>query len=457
MIFDIKKIFEKYNERIAYIFGEEKITYGELFENAKKISSVLLNGDSSPVVIYGDKNPSVIEGILACILAKRAYVPIDTSAPKGRREKIIGLSKSTVILDCCGKSPILKHLGNVTKATEENKFAYIIFTSGSTGEPKGVPISYENLDNFIGWITTLSPLNRLEHGTVLNHAGFGFDLSTASIYYSFFGGHSFLQLTDANDFCEVFDTIYKNKPNLIIAVPSFLRLLMLNNEFDEKNFPFVKQIYFCGETLQKSLVNTIFDRFPNIRIINSYSPTEATCAVSAIEITKEMLEYEDILPIGEMSTTATAVEIMDGEIVLRGKSVFEGYLGKNSENHFIEHNENCYRTGDLGAIQNSVLYFKGRKDSQIKYKGYRVELSEIEMNISSVPNVLSASVIAKRDENGDVRMIKAFVTGKISSEQIRNALREKLPEYMIPRVIKILDKMPINQNGKIDRKELLNL
>ncbi len=457
MIFELDKIPEKHGERTAYIFGEEKRTYGELFKNAEKISAMLKTGDSSPVAVYGGKIPAVMECILACLLAKRTYVPIDISMPKERKDKIIELSGATVLIDCSEKEPVLKSIESAVPGYKENNIAYIIFTSGSTGEPKGVPISYKNLDNFSKWITKLSPMNGIEHGTVLNHAAFSFDLSTAVIYYSLFGGHTLLQLSDMNDFGAAFETISTNKPNLIIATPSFLRLLMLNKEFCNENYPFIKQMYFCGETLQRSIVKAIFERFPDARVINSYGPTETTCAVSAIEVTKEMLETEDILPVGEMSTAATEIEVIDGEIILSGESVFGGYVGFNFENCFFKQGQNCYRTGDLGFIQNGKLYCKGRFDSQIKYKGYRIELSDIEANISSLPGVSSSAVIAKRDENGEVKMIKAFVTGEVSSDEIRTVLKEKLPEYMIPKVIKILDKMPMNANGKIDRKELIKL
>lgn len=114
----------------------------------------------------------------------------------------------------------------------------------------------------------------------------------------------------------------------------------------------------------------------------------------------------------------------------------------------------CYSTGDLGFIENGKLYFSGRKDSQIKYKGYRIELSEIEAVISSVARIESCAVIAKRNNEGEVRLIKAFAAGTASEMSIREELAERLPEYMIPKTIKIMDSLPLNQNGKIDRKEL---
>mgnify|MGYP002515285394 CR=1 FL=1 len=235
-----------------------------------------------------------------------------------RKEKIIENSGASLIIDCSEEKISFK---KIKEENSENENAYVIFTSGSTGEPKGVPVSYKNLDNFIEWITKLSPLNEFEHASVLNHASFSFDLSTAAIYYSLFGGHNLVQIENTADFEKLFSEIKENKVNVIVATPTFLRLCLLNKDFSEENYPFIKCIYFCGEMLQKSLVKEIFKRFPKMKIINAYGPTEAASAVSAIEITEEILEKEELLPVGKISSAATEITVENGEIVLKGKSV----------------------------------------------------------------------------------------------------------------------------------------
>jgi D-alanine--poly(phosphoribitol) ligase subunit 1 len=374
--------------------------------------------------------------------------------PENRKEKIVKNSGASLIIDCSEENISFK---KIKEENCENENAYVIFTSGSTGEPKGVPVSYENLDNFIEWITKLSPLNEFEHASVLNHASFSFDLSTAAIYYSLFGGHNLVQVENTEDFEKLFSEIKENKVNVIVATPTFLRLCLFNKDFSEENYPFIKCIYFCGEMLQKSLVKEIFKRFPEIKIINAYGPTEAASAVSAIEITEEILAKEELLPVGKISSAATEITVENGEIVLKGKSVSKGYLSGETGGFYKEDGKNCFKTGDVGFIENGKLYCKGRFDSQIKYKGYRIELSEIEANISSVPGTENCAVIAKRNPEGEVRLIKAFVSGNVSEEEIRKKLSENLPEYMIPKSIKKLDFIPFNKNGKIDRKELEKL
>ncbi|MBQ7123702.1 MAG: AMP-binding protein [Oscillospiraceae bacterium] len=457
MLEKLNDIFLKYQNKIAYIYKDKKLTFGELFEKAVKISKSLEKGDNSPVIIFGGKTPEVMAAIIACLIKKRAYVPVDIAFPDERKNKIIASSGAGTLIDCSKDNIEIIKTENGAQNKTKSETAYMIFTSGSTGEPKGVPISRDNLDNFINWITSIEAMNSFEHAFVLNQAAFSFDLSTAAIFYALFGGHAIVQLEDKNDFDCVFKTIEDKKTEVFVITPTFMRLCLLNNDFNEDNYPFVKCLYFCGESLQKSLCKKVFERFPDIRIINAYGPTEATSAVCASEITKEILEHEEFLPCGDIDSAAVKIYTEDDEIVLKGKSVFCGYLEKTAGGHFTENGENAYRTGDIGFIKEGKLYCKGRADSQIKYKGYRIELSDIESNLSVIDGVESCAVVAKRNPEGEVRMIKAFVCGKTDSDFIRKSLSEKLPEYMIPKSIKILKNLPVNENGKINRKELLNL
>ena len=454
MIFEIKELGEKYKNNIAYTAGGKSFTYCKLFEKAKEISSEILKEKAASAIIFGSRNFETMAAIIACVLSKTAYIPVDMNLPESRKEKIVKNSGASLIIDCSEEKISFK---KIKEENCENENAYVIFTSGSTGEPKGVPVSYENLDNFIEWITKLSPLNEFKHVVVLNHASFSFDLSTAAIYYSLFGGHNLVQVENTADFEKMFSEIKENKVNVIVATPTFLRLCLLNKDFSEENYPFIKCIYFCGEMLQKSLVKEIFKRFPKMKIINAYGPTEAASAVSAIEITEEILEKEELLPVGKISSAATEITVENGEIVLKGKSVSKGYLSGETGGFYKENGKNCFKTGDMGFIENGKLYCKGRFDSQIKYKGYRIELSEIEANISSVSGTENCAVIVKRNPEGEVRLIKAFVSGNVSEEEIRKKLSENLPEYMIPKSIKKLAFIPFNKNGKIDRKELEKL
>lgn len=463
---NIQKVVKKNPNRIAYKVGDQSITYGELWTCAKERSEFLKCQGSSPVIIYGNKELNVVKSILSCLLAKRPYVPVGICTPLTRLKKIIDITNSTLILtdevvdireiECCKFDELSK---NSSKHYDNNSnIAYIIFTSGSTGEPKGVPISTDNLENFINWINSLKPLSDYKNINVLNQASFSFDLSVADFYYSMSNGHTLCALN--NDIQENYNEFFRLFKEIDVAVitPTLMKMCLLNKNFNEVEFPRFKCVYFCGELLERKTAKKLLELFPNLSIINAYGPTEATSAISAINITKEIVENEEILPVGNIENFATNVEIIDNEIVLKGKSVFSGYLDNIIGGYYSENNTNCYKTGDVGCIKNNKLYCKGRKDSQVKYMGYRIELNDIEYNISNINGVSECAIIAKYNDNNTVRLIKAFVVGKdISSEYIRKELQNKIPDYMIPKTIKIIDKMPVNQNGKTDRRALMEL
>lgn len=419
-----------------------------------------------PVIIYGHKSINMLISMLACLISKRAYIPIDIETPIARIEEIIKITSANLVIkneeihipnvDCYTLEELVNFKNEKTR-DNTNEIAYIIFTSGSTGKPKGVPISRDNLANFINWISNLAPLSQYKHINVLNQASFSFDLSVADIYYSLYNGHTLIGLSkySQEDYNEIFKIIKENNVNVGVMTPTFVKLCLLNKEFNEHNYPNLKCIYFCGEQLEVGVVKKLYLAFPNLKIINAYGPTEATSAVSASLITKEMLN-KDILPAGDMNNLATEIVIEDNEIVLKGKSVFSGYLEGYTGGHFKENNVNCYKTGDIGYIEEEKLYCKGRKDNQVKYKGYRIELNDIENNIKRIKGVKECAVVAKRTETETVKAIKAFVVleANFKVEQVKEELKKLLPTYMIPKIIKNVEKMPINKNGKIDRRLL---
>ena len=437
----IAESVEKYPLRTAYKVGDKSITYRELWEKAKEKAQTLRKEGKAPVIIYDTKEIETFTSIIACLLAGRPYVPISCTTPPERVKEIIKIIQTPEIKDGT---------------------AYIIFTSGSTGKPKGVPISIENLDNFAQWISTLKPLSEYAGCNVLNQASFSFDLSVADMYYSLLNGHSLIEmdLDAAEEYGHIIPLFVREKINVAMLTPTFIRLCLLDESFNAENCPELRCIYSCGEVLDKKTARKLLTRFPSLKLINAYGPTEATSAVSGIVITETMLQDDRPLPVGDMNTNATEIVIDDGEIVLKGKSVSRGYLQGPDDSFFAEKGLQCYRTGDLGYIRDGMLYCTGRRDSQVKYNGYRIELMDIENNIISIPGVQECAVIAKYTENNNVKTIKAFVAAEAAefdSSYIRNELSKKIPGYMVPRTITVLDRLPVNKNGKIDRKALAEL
>jgi len=421
-------------DRTAYRNSREAVTYGELYRRAAEYAEILRREGTGPVVLYGHKESSMVVSVLACLMAERPYVPVDSSTPAARFETIQRLTASCP----------------VPEGT-----AYIIFTSGSTGEPKGVPVSRKSLANFIRWFDKILPLADYRNITVLNQAAFSFDLSAADLFYSLGNGHT-LAAPERNvmeDLPALFSFIRKNNVRAAVMTPTFMKLCLLNRDFRQENFP-LECVFFCGEQLDRKTVVRLFDAFPEIRIINAYGPTEAACAVSSSLITRDVLaENPDLLPAGDIAGAAVEIRLDQDEIILKGASVSSGYLGGIPGGFFTENGICCYRTGDLGEIRNGRLYIRGRKDSQIKYMGYRIETGEIEAVLSRLSGIVNCAVSPKTDAAGTVRYIRAFVITDREEDDIRRELAGILPDYMVPRVIKT-DHLPINENGKLDRRRL---
>ncbi|MBO4628097.1 MAG: AMP-binding protein [Lachnospiraceae bacterium] len=460
-------------DRIAYKCGEHAITYGTLWDEACRCAACIRRQGTSPVVLFQDKRCETVIAMVACLLAGRAYVPVDVKTPAKRVARILAMTGAELVLTdreidlqrgtVCTLAELACLSENEPSQPEweldENRIAYMIFTSGSTGEPKGVPITAANLANFADWIAGLSPLCDYKNCNVLNQASFAFDLSVADIYYALGNGHTLVtnEADMRTEYDRIFEVFAKERINVAVMTPTCMKMCLLNDAFTAENFPEFQCVYFCGERLEKKTVERLFRHFPKLAVINAYGPTEATSAVSAVTITSEMLAAEEVLPVGCMATAATEIAIEDGEIVLRGKSVFGGYLGGVCGGHFTENGTNGYRTGDYGEIRDGKLYCGGRKDGQIKYMGYRIELADIESNLLAVAGVEDCAVTVSGNAEGAVSAIRAFVVcepGGPDEACVRAALAVRVPAYMVPKKISVVAELPVNDNGKIDRKAL---
>lgn len=471
---------QQWPDRIACRVGEQTITYKKLWEDATKLADLLEREGDSPVILWGGHSIAMMTALAACLLARRAYVPVGNGVPEKRCEEIVRLTGASLVLRPDeGDFSCLEAFQNSSRKESNNTTAYIIFTSGSTGTPKGVPVSYENLDNFAAWIGAMEPLRDYDGVAVMNQAPLGFDLSVCDVYYALCGGHTWTAVPNGLSGLQggIAERFVRDCIGVAVLTPSALKMCLLEETFREDCLPELKAVFCCGERLEKKPVRKLFARFPNIRLINAYGPTEATCAVCAVTVTPEMLEADEELPVGRIDTAATEIVAEDGEIVLLGPSVFQGYVGGLPGGHFTRDGRNGYRTGDLGYIKDGLLYCKGRKDSQIKYKGYRIEPEEIECAIRRIDGVSECAVVAKRKESGAVKTIQAYVVAEkpdgiaaetaagtsagtsyaISAESVKKALAEVLPSYMIPKTVVITESLPHNTNGKIDRKALERL
>ena len=444
---------------VAYKNDSAELTYRQLYDFTRLYGELLKKQGKGPVMIIGHKDVDFFVSIFSCIYANRTYIPIDISLPKKRIEKISEISNSKLIItkysgykfdntETLNLNQLLVY-SKFDNLENDNNIAYYIFTSGSTGNPKGVQITYLNLNNFIEWI---GRLNGEKHLNVLNQALFSFDLSVADLFFSVCYGHTLIALEKTNvfDYGYISNVVMSNNINYIVATPTFLKLCLLDFDFSKKNFPSIELVYLCGETLDSSTAKKILKRFPDVKLMNAYGPTEATSAVSMIQITPDIIKNNTVLPVGDEKSFATEIEIVNGEIVLKGKSVFFGYLKDNDCKHYKESVKDCFKTGDLGNIINGYLYCFGRKDRQVKYIGYRIELGEIERAILEIDSVDNCFVKQVNDESGNVKYLFAtVVSGKVNSKQMLvKELRKSLPEYMIPKHFEFKEDITYNENYK---------
>lgn len=473
---DILSILKNKSNAKAYTIGEKSYTYAELYKYVANIYAYLLekNKEKKPVVVYGHKEIYMKATFLACSFAGMAYIPIDISMPEDRINLILGQIKPKLIVgdlksnykninqneiyDIMNKENY-QDINNVFMEPED--IYYIIFTSGSTGIPKGVKVKYSNLDSCINW---LKEVVKVDRKVILNQANFSFDLSVADLYLSLVteSEHFIIDSKEMLDYDKVFKELRKSNATVAVMTPSYADLLLLDKSFSQELMPSLKKIIFCGEKLQNNTVENLYKRFDKIKIINTYGPTECTFAVTSYEVPRNSKRE---ICVGEPKRDVKIYIVDDnmnklaeeeiGEILISGKSVADGYIGNIKNKSFISfEGKNAYLTGDLGYIKDGFLYYIERKDKQVKYKGYRIELSDIENNIQKLDYIEKTVVIAKKNLDGKVKNIIAFVKTEKDVSTIKEDLKKKLPEYMIPRIKKV-DSFPINSNGKCDEKKLL--
>lgn len=392
---------------------------------------------------------------------------------------------------------------------EPSDVAYIIFTSGSTGKPKGVEVTRENLGNFLEWMTGVgSSIDDKEGRVFLNQAPYSFDLSVMDTYTALACGGTIASLdkgtmeTPSN----TMEFLKNQMVNYWVSTPSFVDMILAEKTFNSQNYPDIKVFFCCGERLTKTTANKLIEAFPNAKLINTYGPTESTVAISSVEICSEHIDSQDELPVGEVKSgtkvfihregdtiqdllnenidnekidneevddcfkqkdalTSQAPEI--GEILIEGNTVAKGYFKMPEKTalafELVKMNNGqprrLYHTGDLGYFKNGMLYCVGRTDLQVKVHGYRMELGDIEANILLKEDVEAVCVVPKR-KDGKIRSLVAYVVSPSvrgtfeDTKNIKLHLRGLLPEYMIPKKIKFIDRLPMTSNGKVNRKAL---
>ena len=497
-------------DRAAFVNTRgESITYAQLKSRSDALARWIAANESipqgSPLVVYGHKSPLMLVCFLACAKSGHAYAPVDVVYPAARVASIIGQLGDTVAFDTRGT--LAELLGPEASCpvfdpdaieaacaapAEEGAFApvpvgprdphYVIFTSGSTGTPKGVVVTADCLTNFTNWFCAsafAAPGPRIW----FDRAPFSFDLSVTDLAGALAQGDTMFALESEAEasLALTFEEMGKSGMTDWVSTPSFLDQCLADPSFGPDLLPDLRRMIFVGETLRPETVRRAYERFDDLKIFNGYGPTESTDMVTLCEVTDEMLAADKPLPVG-YARPGTRLAILDpdtleelpvntaGELFIVGDTVAAGYWGRDDLTQAafascpdaIAKGERSYRTGDEAQIDDTgMLHFHGRLDLQIKLHGYRIELGDIESVIGALSQVQSVCVLPVVREGVISHLVACVVPAADVSErgfklskQLKTLARESLPSYMIPTAFKYLDELPLNANGKVDRKAL---
>jgi amino acid adenylation domain-containing protein len=456
---------QKTPDKIALITNEKSFTYKELDEVSNALSHYLLsnyNLDLEDLVgVKLDRSEWLPISLLAVLKAGCAYVPIDPAYPAQRIEYIEQDSKckvtidESVIADFRKSDPISISLPQVPFTSDS--LAYIIYTSGSTGKPKGVMITHKNAASMLQWSQReFSDTHFDVLYAVTSHC---FDLSVYEFFYPLSIGK---QIRLLNNGLAIADYINQDKKVLINTVPSVIHTLI------DKGISFENAvgINLAGEAFPVNIANHFKDS--GIALRNLYGPSEDTTYSSNYRVEGF---YESSIPVGKAIDNTQFYILSDdlalqpvgvmGEICISGDGLSRGYLHqpeltaeKFIANPFDE-NSKLYRTGDLGKwLPDGNILCIGRKDSQVKIRGHRVELGEIEHVLQSQPDIDQCAVVAATVQ-GDPVIVSYLVSNvAVDKQQLRLSLSKELPDYMLPAYYVFLDGLPLTPNGKIDKNAL---
>ncbi|MCT4687859.1 amino acid adenylation domain-containing protein [Vallitalea sp.] len=478
-------------DNIAVKDGNNSITYRELIRLSDTISAYLLDAGCKPqdrIAIVMEKSIYQVASVLGILNIGGIYIPISNKQPVSRIESIIQQSSSDIILMT---SLLNIKLDNNYKVIEVDKLvykdqeieryagnsdntAYIIFTSGSTGVPKGVTISHKAAMNTINDINDRFKVTCDD--SILGISKLSFDLSVYDIFGLLSVGGKVIYPSDSklNDPSYWQSLISENNITMWNTVPAIMEMLINYLEVSNNSLTSMKKIFLSGDWIGVNLPNRIKNKIPNANIICMGGATEASIW-SIYHIYNDSDKTYKSIPYGRPlanqqfkvfdSKLRDCPVLVEGELGIMGQGLSKGYLEQKevTAKCFIAHEEDIiYRTGDYGRyLPSGEIEFLGRKDTQVKIRGHRIELGEIESALNRHEKVKSAVVIAttenKKQLYGYVILDNDQKYSKVTEYELKEYLALCIPKYMIPFSILILSNFPLTQNGKVDRKKLLNI
>ncbi len=491
----IHKLFEelagKTPEAVALLSVQGQVSYRTLNEQSNQFAHYLRKHGvevGTRVGVCLQRSPDMIVALLGILKAGGAYVPIDADYPEARLQFMIKDAQVRVLLaqeKLLPKLPVntaeiicLDRISQILESestsnlelemTAEN-LAYVMYTSGSTGQPKGVAVTHRNVVRLVR-NTNYASFSADE--VFLQCATISFDASTFEIWGSLLNGARLaLMAPGSASLGELGQAIKRYQVTTLWLTAGLFNLMVEHHLDDLRN---LRQLLAGGDVLSVPHVQKVLAELPNCRLINGYGPTENTTFTCCYTVT-DTANLHGSVPIGRPISNTT-VYILDpgmnpvpvgvsGELYVGGDGVASGYLGRpelNAERFVVDpFSDNpasrLYRTGDLVRYRaDSEIEFIGRLDNQVKVRGFRIELGEIESVLAQHPHVGEAVVVARKD--GGDKHLAAYLVPRAGAtpviEEVRDFVRGKLPEHMLPSVFTLLESIPLTASGKVDRRAL---
>ncbi len=479
-------------KEIAVSDERRSYSYEELNRRANRVRNYLWKQGMGPESLVGicmERSADLMAALLGVLKAGAAYVPLDPGYPAERLRFMLSDAGVELVLTervMAGALPIeyagrRVNVEEIWEASDESaeqnqvsgagpeNAAYVIYTSGSTGQPKGVVISQAAICNHMDWIGRRAVLSAQDR--VLQKTPYNFDASVWEFYAPLEAGAQLVMARPGGhqDAQYLVEIMARERITVVQMVPSQLRMVLEEPGFERCRW--LRRVYCGGEALERSLVERFQER-TGAELENLYGPTEATIdAVSWVCGRDE----QGVVPIGtpianvqayvldqELQTVPVGVS---GELYLGGVGLARGYLKRPqlTAERFLPNPWNAnggrlYRTGDVARWRSDgVLEYVGRSDSQVKLRGYRIELGEIESLLRG-HEAVSEAIAVVREENPGNALLLAYVVGKervvLDKAELLVYLRQQLPDYMVPSILMVLDRLPLTPHGKIDRKAL---
>ncbi|WP_392534068.1 amino acid adenylation domain-containing protein [Nostoc sp. C117] len=483
---------EKTPDAVALIYEQQHLTYSQLNKRANQLAHYLQGLGVKPEVRVGicvERSLEMVIGILAILKAGGAYVPLDPAYPTDRLAFMLEDVQTPILLTQThfqGKLPIDNQIvvnidsdweiisqhkeDNLHSEVNPENLAYIIYTSGSTGTPKGTEVAHRSI---IGFMFGVDYIHLDANQIWLQHSSISWDALTLELWSPLvYGGCCVLypgKILTPEDLSLI---IQKQRVNILFLTTALFNLMI---DTMPQALSEIKQLMFGGESVSLPHVRRALELLPTTQLINAYGPSECTVFICCYPIPQELADNVHSIPIGKpigdrkvylLDKDLHRVPIgVSGELYVGGASVARGYLNqpKLTSEKFISHpfedNAACkfYKTGDLARrLPDGNLEFIGRIDTQVKIRGFRIELGEIEAVLNQHSEIKQVVVIARENEAGNKYLV-AYLIAKdhlLTPRTLRNFLKTKLPDYMIPTAFVFLEAFPLTPNGKINRRAL---